>query len=121
MNDIVKVRALIGDDDETNEVFTDNTINSILSVFEGNILRAAASLLERAAAEEALRYKIIRTDDLSVDGTGAAKILMAQAKAFREQADREEDEMESSFEVVYPMSEKNNRFEYMDSWPWHLG
>lgn len=118
MEEIEQVRALIGDDDSDNQAFPDSTIETILQAFDGNLLRVAASLLERAAVEEALRYKIIKTDDLSVDGTGAAKILLAQAKAYREQADRDEDEAEATFEVVYPMSTKTDRSEYMDSWPW---
>lgn len=118
MEEIKQVRALIGDDDPDNQAFPDSTIETLIDALGGNVLRVSASLLERAATEEALRYKIVKTDDLSVDGTGAAKILLAQARAYREQADRDEDEMGASFEVVYPMSTRTGRPEYLDSWPW---
>lgn len=98
------IRVLIGDTAEP-YTFTDEQIEAVyLGTGERRYLTAAL-LLESAAASEALTYKIIKTDDLSVDGTGAAKILLERAKRFRDQDNTEtSDDLAEGFEVVYPHS-----------------
>ncbi|PSS42908.1 hypothetical protein C6401_15220 [Arthrobacter woluwensis] len=84
--DIGKVRLLIADLDETNQIFTDEMITGYLSLAEWNVHRAAASCLRTIATSEVLLSKKIRTQDLQTDGPAVAAELRAQAAALDEQA-----------------------------------
>lgn len=92
-----QLRYIINDVEEP-YVFTDAHLSAVISIYRDNLQIAAADLLESIAVDEALLYKYVRTDDLSVDGTKAANILMERAKRLREQADL--DAIEEDFIVV---------------------
>ena len=72
------VRLLIPDlAPAPDQIFTDAQINQFLTLSGQKVFLAAARALEVVAADEALVYKIVRTDDLSINGvTGAAQVLL---------------------------------------------
>lgn len=117
---IEAVRGIIGDDEEP-YTFSDAQVSAALIASQSNILIASAILLEKAAAEFALQYISVRTDDLQVDGANASKILMERANRLRDQAQKDQDVLDDFFEVVYPPY--CDRFEYeerfkLGPWPW---
>lgn len=102
-----QVRLLIPDtaQDENDEyIFTDGQIAAFLSIYKDNIKRAAAQALDVLATDTALLLKVVRTDDLQVDGVKVAAELRARAKSLREDADADdyEDAAAEGFQVVYP-------------------
>lgn len=101
-NTLKFIRVLIGDA-ATPYTFSDEDIETVYTGVGESTYLTGAVLLETAAATEALTYKLVQTDDLKVDGSAAAKILLERAKRLREQAaaDDEQDAW-SAFEVVYP-------------------
>lgn len=116
---IALVRAITGDD-ETDPTFSDEEIETLYN-WTDSIYLTSAMLLERAAASEALTYKIIKTDDLSVDGVQGAKLLLERAKRLREQDAIDEGAANDFFDVVYP--EECYLLEYQErrrpgAWPW---
>lgn len=105
MSDIDTVRLLIPDLDADNPAFTDSQITSLLVLTRDRVFLAAALALEIIAADEALIYKIVTTDDLSVNGvTGASQVLLARAKQLR--ADQDKADIETSpnegFQLIFP-------------------
>lgn len=98
------VRALIPDtttDDgtvNTDYLFSDDYINAILALESASVKRAAAALIDVIANDQALLYKSVRTDDISVNGVVVAEQLRRRAVSLREEADRGEDDY---FEIVY--------------------
>lgn len=102
MDLIAQVRALIGDDTDPYD-YMDEQIQVLLNLNEDNVLITSAVLLERTAAIIAVKYMSVRTDDLSVDGKSAAALLMARAKALRdEDALASDNAVSDYFEIVYP-------------------
>lgn len=105
MAEIDDVRLLIPDLDADNQAFTDDQITSFLTLSDGKVFLAAARAIEVIAADEALVYKIVSTDDLNINGvTGAAQVLLARAKTLR--ADQSQADMDAtpsdSFALVFP-------------------
>ncbi len=80
-------------------IFEDNEINAFLSMSKDSVLRAAAAALMAIAGNEALLYKYVRTDDLTIDGAKVATELRLQARQLETQA-ADEDEF---FMVTYPV------------------
>lgn len=102
--DIDAIRVLIGDD-KTPNIFTDQQLQALLSATGGSIYLSSAVALERIAADHALLYTYLKTDDLSVDGTKAAEILLKRAARLRDQAaDEDEAALSEAFELVFPVS-----------------
>ena len=110
-----KIRALIGDFTlrtdpltpgvEDEYLFTDDQINSYLSIANDSIHYAAAHALDVLAVNEALVSKKMRTEaGLSTDGPAVAKALQDTANRLREQGtairDEEAEANTSHFEVV---------------------
>ena len=84
--DILYVRVLIGDPDPdgVNRLFS----NSEIAVFlerTGHPLLCAARMLDAIAVNEVLLSKVIRTQDLSTDGSKVADSLRKQARVLREE------------------------------------
>lgn len=103
--DIGKVRVLIPDvvEDADGYLFSDEQIEVLLGLYNDNIKRAAAQAKDILATDTALLLKVLRTDDLSVDGAKTAAELREQAKALRAQADADEASGAAEyFDVVYP-------------------
>jgi len=87
------IRLLITDVDSDNPLFTDSEITALLALEKGVVKLAAASALETIARSEVLISKKITTQDLSTDGPAVAAELRAQAKALREQARQDADDV----------------------------
>lgn len=89
--DVAKVRLLIGDIDDTAQIFSDSAIAAFLVIsLDNNIKRAAAQALLTIAVNEVLVQKRIKLLDLTTDGPAEAEALRALAKELITQADNEE-------------------------------
>jgi hypothetical protein len=104
-----QVRLLIPDMDtddgtaNTLYLFSDIAIDGMLALYNDSIRRTAAALIDTVANDEALTYKITRTDDLSVNGTAVADALRKRAQTLRDEADQFED-VADGFQMVYPFA-----------------
>ncbi len=92
-----EVRLRISDVTEP-YIFEDNEIAAFLSMSKDSVLRASAAALMAIAGNEALLYKYVRTDDLTIDGAKVATELRLQARQLESQA-ADEDEF---FMITYP-------------------
>ena len=107
-SDIGKVRALIPDTapvplDVTGDfTLSDDLITAYLSLANGGVFLAAALALEAIAVDETLTYKIVSTDDLSINGVTGAQQLLARAKTLRTQQDTANQEGVSAFYITTP-------------------
>lgn len=101
--DVGQVRLLIPDtaQDALGYLFSDEQITAFLSLFSGSVKRAAAQAKDTIATDQTLLMKVVRTDDLAVDGPKVGAELRLQAKTLRDQADRG-DEAWDFFQIVYP-------------------
>lgn len=87
--DTAKVRLLVSDIDLTAPIFSDEALDTFLSLAAGNVKRAAASALLVIAANEVLVQKQIRLLDLSTNGPAQANALRQLAAQYRAEADGE--------------------------------
>lgn len=86
-----KVRLLIADIDDTDQVFNDQAIQAFIDMaLDSNLKRAAASALLVMATNEVLVQKRIKLLDLSTDGPAEAEALRKLAQQYRDEADAEE-------------------------------
>lgn len=85
-----QVRLLIADLDEASFLVPDEMIDGYLALKTNNVYRAAAATLDAMATSEVLLAKVIKTQDLSTDGSKVAAELRAQAANLRAQADEED-------------------------------
>lgn len=86
-----KVRLLIADIDDTDQVFNDQAIQAFIDMaLDGNLKRAAAGALLVMATNEVLVQKRIKLLDLSTDGPAEAEALRKLAQQYRDEADDEE-------------------------------
>lgn len=92
-----QLRYLIDDIEEPYAV-SDARLQALLSVYKDNLQLAGADVFESIAVNEALMYRYVRTDDLTVDGSKTAEILLKRAARLREQASA--DAIEDAFEIV---------------------
>lgn len=103
-----QVRLLIPDAQPTpapdlEYIFGDAQITALLGLFNGNVKRAAAQAKDIIATDQVLLLKVVRTDDLSVDGAKVAAELRIQAKSLRDLADRDDEvDVLDYFTIVYP-------------------
>lgn len=104
---IGQVRLLIPDTEavfDGTTLFTDEDITGYLTIAGESALRAAAYAILAIANTEALISKVIKTQDLSTDGSKVADALRRTADVLLARADREESMAdEFYYEVVdYP-------------------
>lgn len=105
-----QVRLLIPDtvtDDgtaNTEYLIPDEAIEGMLALYNGSIRRTAAALIDNIANDEALTYKVTRTDDLSISGVAVADALRKRAQSLRDEADTFEDAPDG-FTMVYPFAQ----------------
>ena len=89
--DAAKVRLLISDIDDTDQIYNDEAINAFISMaLDNNIKRAAAQALLSIAVNEVLVQKRIKILDLQTDGPAEAEALRKLALQYRDEADAEE-------------------------------
>lgn len=96
-----EVRLLIPDL-TTPPVFSDAQIDQIITLSGDKPFLAAAIALEIIATDEAMTYKIVRTDDLSVNGVTGAQFLLDRAKALRNTQDSTDTDAGEAFHLVFP-------------------
>lgn len=96
-----QVRLLLNDVREgADQVLSDEEVAGFLALEGDSVKLAAAQALDVIASDEALTSKVIRTQDLSTDGSKTAAALREHAARLRAQA---EDADEGFFQIV-PMS-----------------
>lgn len=109
---IAQVRLLIPDVDTEDPIFTDEQIESYIAMARGgSVLRAAALAMRAIANNQLLLLKVVRTDDLQVDGAKVADALRKSANDLESQADGADDADAEDFFMVAP-------FEYRLDDPW---
>jgi hypothetical protein len=96
-----QVRLLTSDIDESFLVWDDDALNGHLRLWgitptatdasRATLKRVAADVLDATATSEALIAKVIRTQDLSTDGSKTATALRDHAERLRAQADADDD------------------------------
>jgi hypothetical protein len=82
-----RVRLLIGDDDTSNQIFQDASIDAFLSMEGGEVKLGAAAALEAIAAKQALVQKVMKVGDVTTDGAKLAQALRELAANFRAQVE----------------------------------
>ena len=102
------VRLLVPDmttdtgDASGNYMFSDAMITALLGLYSQNVKRAAARAIEIVATDQALLTKVIKTDDLSVNGATLADSLLKQAQALRDDANRDDALLtDGGFTIAY--------------------
>lgn len=89
--DVAKVRLMISDIDDTNQIFSDSAIQTFIDMARGgDIRRAAGQALRTIAGNEVLVQKRQRILDYSTDGPAEAKELRALADDLFAEADKAE-------------------------------
>lgn len=97
---------------EVEFIFSDETIQTFLTLNNDNPHRAAAQGVLLIASNEALQIKYVRTDDLLVDGVKVADFLRKYANDLLLKADLLDDSTEF-FELSYfPIQTGSGKF-----WP----
>lgn len=83
-------------------LFSDDRLNSFLTLNKGNIRFAAADVIDAIADNESLVSKKIRTEDLQTDGPAVTNALRLHATSLRAQAKQELAALddESGMEIV---------------------
>lgn len=79
------VRLLVNDVDEATGVFQDDEIDAFLEMEGEAVKLAAAQAIDSNADNEALASKVLRTQDLQVDGAKLADVLHQRAENLRNQ------------------------------------
>lgn len=97
--DIGRVRRTIPDKDEDEAFWTDEDLQSFIDD-EGNWRLASAACLEAMASDSAMVLQVIQVQDLHVDGTQAAKLLLQRAKLIRELAFTLDTADDCGFDVI---------------------
>lgn len=82
-----RVRLLIGDDDTTNQIFQDDSIDAFLALEGDEVKLGAAAALEAIAAKQALILKVMKVGDTSTDGAKLAQALRELAATYRRQVE----------------------------------
>ncbi len=103
MNVLDLVRSLYGDmtpDDQGNFLFSDEVIDGWLTLAGGSAYRAAAIALRALAADQAYLLKVVRTDDLQVDGRAVAAELRQLADDYDQRAREDDTEGDGTFDIV---------------------
>jgi hypothetical protein len=83
-----RVRMVIPDRNESEQIFSDEEIEAFLSI-EGDLKLATALALETIASDQALVLKVITLLDLKTDGAKTSDALLARADRLRSQVDEE--------------------------------
>lgn len=117
-SDVMKVRALIPDLDATDYIFTNLQIDLYLEIYAGNVRRAAAAAINAIAVDEALLLKVVRTDDLSVNGAQVAEVLRKRAQDLNTEADA----LDTAAADIFMLAGGYPREPYIvpeaTAWPW---
>lgn len=98
---IEDVRLLIPDIDPDDQIYTDEQIEGFLRLARGNPFRAGSLAVGSLSVDEAVTYKVIRTDDQSI--TSLAGEIRKRAQELEFLARREEElGSEEFFSLHFP-------------------
>lgn len=99
-----ELRVLIPDIDPNNQIYSDTELTAFMTAARGNLFRAASLAIGSLSVDEAITYKVIKTDDQSINGAAVADALRKRAQDLEFLARREDDitREEDSFSVSYP-------------------
>lgn len=129
MDEIELVRLLIPDIDPNNQIFSNDQIAGYIVAANGNRYRAASLAVGALSVDEAVTYKVIKTDDQSINGAAVAAEIRKRAQDLEYLA-RREDELsgEAVFIVSYPQPQITapelipvapNDLPYWEAWRGH--
>jgi hypothetical protein len=88
---IGQMRSALGDTNVEDPLFSDPELQALLDLNEDNVFGAIADAFRRIASETALLYKVIRTDDLQVNGSQMAETFLKSAEKYDKKAERYEE------------------------------
>lgn len=97
---IEQMRVLIPDNEEVFDgdyLFTDDELDTYLTISSGNVLRAAAWAMIALGNSEAMISKVIRTQDLSTNGAVLADSYRRNAQVLLDRADAEDKKADSFY------------------------
>ena len=95
--DVEQLEDLSNPEAAASYIFNDSQIQAFATLYANNVKRAAAQAKLVLATSEALINKVISTYDYKTDGAKLGAELREQAKALREEADK--DEQYDSYET----------------------
>lgn len=100
---IEDVRLLIPDIDPDDQIYTDAQIEGFLRLAKNNPFRAGSLAVGSLSVDEAITYKVIRTDDQSINGAVVAAEIRKRAQELEFLARRDEElDAEEFFSIVRP-------------------
>lgn len=114
--DLGMVRLLIPDTSSTGYIFSDSQITALLAMFPTSVKRAAAQAKDIIASDTVMLLKVIKTNDLQVDGAKVAAELRMQAMELRAQAQLEDTG--DFFSLNYPADPVTDLFADARQWLW---
>ncbi len=94
------VRLLCTDRDPDHEIFSDEEIEALLALNNGNVRLAAADALDQIAASQALILKYIEVNGLKTNGQAVANALHQQAESLRARAAAEAAEDDEYIDII---------------------
>jgi len=118
---IEQVRLLIPDTEavfDGTTLFTDDDLDGYLEIAAGSALRAAGYAILAIANSEAMISKVIRSQDLSTDGSKVADALRATVRVLFARADREENKADEFYYNVVDYPTGTDRPE-LTEWNWN--
>lgn len=112
------IRILIGDSpaNQADRLFSNSEVALFLRLEGNNAKRAAANMLDAIAVNEVLLSKVIRTQDLSTDGSKVADVLRKQARVLRDQAEAEDGS--DAFAFIIADMQPGYRYAELTDYPW---
>lgn len=118
-NNIGKVRNLIGDDTQSSALFTDESINSFLSITGNDLFATAAMCCRRIATNKALLAKKRTAGNFSEDTSFLYKAYLDMAKEFEQNsrdipADAQSEEILNDFQFNNVLQNRIMRGESLD-------
>jgi hypothetical protein len=94
------VRQLCTDRDPDHEIFSDEEIEALLDLNNGNVRYAAADALDQIATSQALILKYIEVNGLKTNGQAVANALHQQAESLRARAAVEAAEDDVYIDII---------------------
>ena len=118
-NNIGKVRNLIGDDDQSTALLTDESISSFLDMSAQDLFAAAAMCCRRIATSKALVAKKRTAGNFSEDTTAICRAYLDMAKEFEERskdtpAEAQSEEILNDFQYNNVLQNRLRRGESLD-------
>lgn len=104
-----QVRALVPDveeidyrdDGEPSFLMSDEQLEALLAINNGNVKRAAADAIDALATSEAYISKVTKTEDLHTDGAKVGNMISLRAQRLRASADLDDErDSQDMFDII---------------------